>query len=88
MNERIRELLTEAGFCFWQDEEWKPEDAIIDWNADYNKEFNLFIDLFLKDILHLCGDEILSQHYLEKDCCQDSIGVLKSRIKEHFGVKV
>jgi hypothetical protein len=87
MNERIRELLTEAGFCFWQDEEWGPGAGNIDWAPDYTKEFNLFVDMLLKDILHVCGDEILSQHYLEKDCCEDAVKLVKSRIQDRYGLK-
>jgi hypothetical protein len=87
MNERIKELLTEAGFCLWQDEEWGPGPGNIDWGPDYSKEFNLFIDLFLKDILNLCGDEILSQYYLGNGDGQDAIHALKSRIQDRYGLK-
>ena len=87
MNERIKELLTEAGFCFWQDEEWGPGAGNIDWSADYTKELNLFIDMLLKDILHVCGDEILSYHYLEQDCCEDAVKLVKSRIQDRYGLK-
>ena len=87
MNERIRELLTQAEFCFWSDEEWGPGSGHIDWNADYTKEMNSFIDLLLKDILNLCGDEILSQHYLDNGPGQDAIHTLKSRIQDRYGVK-
>lgn len=87
MNERIRELLTQAEFCFWGDEEWGPGPGHIDWNADYTKEMNSFVDLLLKDVLNLCGDEILSQHYLEQDCCEDAVKLVKSRIQDRYGVK-
>ena len=49
MNERIKELLTEAGFCFWQDEEWGPGAGNIDWSADYTKEFGEFVNLLIRD---------------------------------------
>lgn len=49
MNERIRELLTEAGFCLWQDEEWGPGAGNIDWGADYTKEFGEFVNLLIND---------------------------------------
>ena len=87
MNERIKELLTQAEFCFWDDEEWGPGPGYIDWNADYTKEMNCFIDLLLKDVLNLCGDEILSQRYLDNEQGQDAIHTLKSRIQDRYGVK-
>ena len=87
MNERILELLTEAGFCFWENEEWGPGAGNIDWSADYSKEMNLFIELLLKDVLNLCGDEILSQYYLDNCRGQDAIHTLKSRIQDRYGIK-
>lgn len=37
MNEKLRELAEQAGFCFWKDSEhWKPEGATIDWSTDYD----------------------------------------------------
>ena len=47
MNERIKELLTEAGFCFWQDEEWGPGAGNIDWSNNYDKEMNIFCKLMV-----------------------------------------
>ena len=32
MNDRIRELLVESGFCFWADEEWGPGPGkVVGW---------------------------------------------------------
>lgn len=87
MNERIVELLREAGFCFWEDEEWGPGPNQIDWAAQYTDEMNKFINLLLQDVMNLFGDERLSLHYLEKTCCEDAVYLLQSKIKERFGIK-
>jgi hypothetical protein len=46
-----------------------------------------FAELIVRDMMNLFGDEILSLHYLEQGCCQDSVTLLRSKIKEHFGVE-
>ena len=38
MNNRILELLKEAGFVFWKTESWGPGPNIIDWSSNYDKE--------------------------------------------------
>lgn len=38
-------LAKEAGFCFWEDETWKPQEAVIDWSAQYDKEFIKLFEL-------------------------------------------
>jgi hypothetical protein len=51
MNPVIKKLAEEAGFCFWSDEEWKPHGAIIDWSADYDKEFQKYTELLIKECI-------------------------------------
>ena len=47
MNPRIKELAEDAGFCFWEDEEWKPHGSIIDWSAQYDKEFQKYSEYLI-----------------------------------------
>ena len=47
MNPVIKKLAEEAGFCFWEDEEWKPKDAVIDWSAQYDDEFQKYSELLI-----------------------------------------
>jgi hypothetical protein len=42
MNKKIKKLVRKAGFCMWSDETWRPEGAVVDWAADYDKELELF----------------------------------------------
>ena len=51
MNPRIKELAEEAGFCFWSGEEWAPPNAIIDWSAQYDKEFQKYTELLINECL-------------------------------------
>jgi hypothetical protein len=76
MNERIRELSKDA------DLDWHKH-----WNDDETNRLEKFAELILKDVFNLFGDEILSLHYLEQGCCEDSVHLLKSKIQEHFGIE-
>ena len=51
MNPIIKELAEEAGFCFWEDESWGPGKGLIDWGAAYDKEFDKYTELLIKDII-------------------------------------
>ena len=75
MNKRIRELADQARFVKTTD--YPNQDEI----------FEKFAELILKDVFNRFGDEILSLHYLEQGCCQDSVHLLKSKIQEHFGIE-
>jgi hypothetical protein len=46
MNKSIKQLVSEAGFCLWENEIHKPKGAIIDWSGDYTDEFEVFVQLF------------------------------------------
>lgn len=47
----------------------------------------VFAELIIQDVMNLFGDERISLHYLEQPCCKDSVYLLQSKIKEHFGVE-
>lgn len=81
MNERITELALEV-FSFKY--KTNPNELNPGHHMDH---LHKFADLIVKDVMNLFGDEILSLHYLEQGCCQDSVTLLKSKVKEHFGVE-
>lgn len=54
MNPKIKEIAEEAGFCFWGDEDWKPHGAIIDWSADYDREFQKYTELLIRECAEIC----------------------------------
>ena len=47
MNPIIKELAEEAGFCFWENEEWGPGPGHIDWGGDYDKEFQKYSEYLI-----------------------------------------
>lgn len=49
MNSKIKELAEQAGFDFWTNEAWKPEDATIDWSSNYDEAFKKFAELIQKE---------------------------------------
>jgi hypothetical protein len=83
MNDKIRELLKESGFCFWADEPWGPGAGKVDWNCDYTKEFEKFVELLVKEHLGIWdlmdnGNKV--EGYIEMEDYPNAI------IK-HFGVE-
>ena len=78
MNPRIKELAEDAGFAFWEDEEWKPHGAIIDWSAEYDKEFQKYTELLINECLVICQN-----HYTIEGIAQN----IEKDIKEKFGIK-
>ena len=48
MNERMKELLHQAGFILWQDEDWNPGD-MVDWSARYDDELHTLIQLIVHE---------------------------------------
>lgn len=53
MKKNVRELAKEAGFVFWSDESWKPENATIDWSSDYDQELDTFYRLVVNKCISL-----------------------------------
>jgi hypothetical protein len=83
MNERIIELAEQADIF---------ADSKLQMKGEYHPDWHdirdeKFAELILKDVFNRFGDEILSLHYLEQGCCQDSVHLLKSKIQEHFGIQ-
>jgi len=58
MQDKIKLLAQEAGFCFFSPEE--DEDEPIDWSCDYEQEFKVFADLLQKQTRKETVKEIVS----------------------------
>ena len=79
MNEHINDLMYRAGLT---------AQGCWDSMDDYDRDAILkFAELIIQDVMNLFGDERISLHYLEQSCCEDSVYLLQSKIKEHFGIK-
>jgi len=72
MNDRLLELALEADLIRY------PSDGI-------NIRIENFANLILQDVMNLFGDELISLHYLDQPCCEDSVYLLQTKIKERFG---
>jgi hypothetical protein len=83
MNDKIRELLKESGFCFWADEEWGPGVGKIDWNCDYEKEFDRFVELMIAECIGIVDDAERGGDNEEWD---NAIKFIRRDLKEHFGI--
>lgn len=49
MNKKTIELAKQAGFQFWEDEEWGPGSEYIDWSTDYDKELEKLVELVVQE---------------------------------------
>jgi len=49
MNKKTIELAKQAGFVFWEDEEWGPGSEYIDWSTDYDKELEKLVELVVQE---------------------------------------
>ena len=75
MHPIIKDIADQAGFCFWVDEEWKPAGSVIDWAAQYDEEFDMFVELLIRDaasyidnkIAFGIGDKLLERYGIENE---------------------
>ena len=73
MNERIKQLAEQAGFCMWKEEKWNPGD-VIDWSCRYDDELEKFAEL----LIGRCA-EVADEYIRPGDFDIATI------IKQHFG---
>ena len=74
MNERIKELVEEAGFILWGNEEWGPGEGHVDWSCDYKDVLAKYTELIVRECAGVAEKERLYQ--------------TSDLIKKHFGVEV
>lgn len=76
--------MKEAGFVFWKDEDWKPEDAIIDWATDYDREIKKFAELIIRECANIADTDEKRPNYFGCGYITKTTG---DKIQEHFGLK-
>lgn len=52
MNENIKQLVKQAGFVMWADEQWNPGD-VVDWSSRYDNELTEYTRLLVNEVLRL-----------------------------------
>lgn len=77
MKEKIKQIAEQAGFVFWQDEFWKPEDEVIDWSSSYDNELEKMVELVVRECLNILNTR--NTHAVIVNSIKE--------IKEHFGVE-
>jgi hypothetical protein len=50
MKKKYIKLAKKAGFAFWANEPWKPENAFIDWSSIYDDAFKRYTKLLVKSV--------------------------------------
>lgn len=79
MNENIKRIADESGFCFWGDESWKPDGAIIDWSCIYDREFKAFTYRLIEEINRI--------NYEDESLTLDQKVELENTYRRVFGVE-
>jgi hypothetical protein len=55
MNDTIKELAYKAGFALWENEEYRPPNAVIDWSCMYDDELVKFAESIVKECALIAG---------------------------------
>lgn len=82
MNSKIKELAEQAGFCFWSDESWKPEGAVIDWASNYDEAFERFVELLHQTYGMLIMEHAIKWHKDGEDLAVAAAYILREEINQ------
>lgn len=56
MNDNVKKLVEHAGFATWEDEEWAPKGAFVDWSCNYDVELEALIRLVVDRCVSICEE--------------------------------
>ena len=59
ISDRVIKLAERSGFCLWDNEPHKPEDATIDWASSYDNELQTFYELTRAEVEREYGNLVL-----------------------------
>ncbi len=51
MNNVYEKLAKQAGFVFWEDEQWNANNSMIDWSCNYDNEFDKYSKLLIQETI-------------------------------------
>lgn len=77
MNSLIRKLAFEAGFIFWENESWKPKDAIIDWSSNYDEDLVRYTRLVVEECLNAKDESDIRQRFGLNDSEQSKMETIE-----------
>ena len=88
INKKLTELAADAGFVFWENEEWGPGPGNIDWSSEYDQQLQGLYDRMLEEVLQTIDESFKGITYTTYDAIQ--LATIKERIKsdilKKFGV--
>jgi hypothetical protein len=88
INRKLQELAADAGFVFWEDEEWGPGPGNIDWSSQYDMQLQGLYDRMLEEVLQTIDESTKAQSLTTFDA--DYMGKVNKKLKEDilkkFGV--
>lgn len=90
MKEQIQALAKEAGFVFWENEEWKPNNATIDWASNYDEELVKFAELIAYKCSLLCDNfqvEYAGNDVNKKEVAIETAHDLADIIRQYFEIE-
>lgn len=69
MNKNVKNFARRAGFCFWSNESHRPENQIIDWSSNYDKEFVKYTNMIIADAIKLdrAGADVYTYYGLNEE---------------------
>ena len=57
MNPKVKLLAEQAGFMFWENEPWRPDNVIIDWSSNYDNELQEFVKLIVQECITVMQEQ-------------------------------
>lgn len=88
INKKLTELAADAGFVFWENEEWGPGPGNIDWSSEYDQQLQGLYDRMLEEVLQTIDESIKKSTLTTFDA--GYLGTFNKKLKEDilkkFGV--
>lgn len=88
INKKLSELAADAGFVFWENEEWGPGPGNIDWSSEYDQQLQGLYDRMLEEVLQTIDESIKVSTYTTFD--KSYLATIREKIKQDilkkFGV--
>lgn len=88
INKKLSELAADAGFIFWENEEWGPGPGNIDWSSEYDQQLQGLYDRMLEEVLQTIDESIKVSTHTTFDASY--LATVREKIKQDilkkFGV--
>lgn len=88
INKKLTELAADAGFIFWENEEWGPGPGNIDWSSEYDQQLQGLYDRMLEEVLQTIDESIKASTLTTFD--NGYLGKVREKLKQDilnkFGV--